>query len=126
MDKTTLVNEDISQGQKVIDHLDKTDFKVNSALWFYATELNGWRLLIASDYLKKHTLKEAYKFVQQELKKTDIGNISLENISIIGTDDNVIRLLKSVGTTGNNLSMRYSRNVINGVMIEDSYIYRLT
>jgi hypothetical protein len=126
MDKTALVNEDISEGKKLIQHLDNTAFKANSALWFYATDLNEWRLVLASEYLETHGLKEAYSFVQKELEKLGLANIALNNIAIIGANDELIELLKRGGLAVGGISeIRFTRNVINGVMIEDALIYRL-
>ncbi|MEL7665607.1 MAG: hypothetical protein AAGU10_16010 [Methanosarcina mazei] len=128
MDKATLVKDDISDGKKLIQHLDNTEFKVNSALWFYATDLNEWKLVLASEYLKAHGLKEAYSFVQNELEKLYLTNISLNNIAITGANDQLIELLKRGIVTGSKdiSDIRFTRNVINGVMIEDALIYRLT
>jgi hypothetical protein len=125
MDKATLVKDDISEGKKLIQHLGNTEFKVNSALWFYATDLNEWRLILASEYLKTHGLKEAYSFIQNELEKLDLTNISLNNIAIIGVNDQLIDLLRRGIGTGDKGEMRFTRNVINGVMIEDALIYKL-
>ena len=128
MDKTTLVKDDIDEGQKLVQHLDKTHFEVNSALWFYATDLKEWRLVLASDYLKGHSLKDAYNYIQEELKNINAVNIALDNISIISNDDDLIKLLSHMIATGDKdiSDIRLSRNVINGVMIEDALIYRIT
>lgn len=127
MDKTILVNDDISEGKVLIERLDKTYFKVNSALWFYDTELQEWRFYLASDYLKEHTLQEAYRFIQDELKAINAIRISSDNISIVDSDDDLIKLIGYMMRTGEKdiSDMRFSRNVINGVMVEDAVIYRI-
>jgi len=126
MDKTTLVDNDITEGKKLIERLDKTSFNVSAALWFYDTELNEWRFYLATDYLKKHTLQDAYNFVQDELKAINAVNISSDNISIVDLDDELVKLIKFIITTGKKeiQNIRVSRNVINGVMIEDVFVYR--
>lgn len=126
MDKTTLVDNDITEGKKLIERLDKTYFNVSAALWFYDTELNEWRFYLATDYLKKHTLQDAYNFVQDELKEINAVNISSDNISIVDMDDELVKLIKFIITTGKKdiQNIRVSRNVINGVMIEDVFVYR--
>lgn len=128
MDKTTLVKDDISEGKKLIKNLDSTGFKVNSALWFFATDLNEWRFVLASDYLNKHGLKEAYSFIRKELEEISLTNISLNNIAIVGNNDELIKLLRHEIKTDDRdiLEIRFTRNVINGTMIEDTVIYRIT
>lgn len=127
MDKTILVKDDILEGRMLIEHLDRTDFKVNSALWFYISYSSKWKLVLATDYLKEHSLKEAYNFIQEELNKIKSANISLDNISLAKADDDLIKLLKAAIGTGPGISeIRFTRNVINGIMIEDALIYRIT
>jgi len=127
MDKTILVKDDILEGRMLIEHLDRTDFKVNSALWFYISDSSKWKLVLATDYLKEHSLKEAYNFIQEELNKIKSANISLDNISLAKADDDLIKLLKAAIGTGPGISeIRFTRNVINGIMIEDALIYRIT
>lgn len=126
MDKTTLVKDDISEGRKLIEYLDKTDFKVNSALWFYIPDSNKWQLILASDYPKKHSLKDTYNFLQEALKKAETKDIALDNISIIKGDDDLIKLLKLALPVGYNIpEIRFTRNVVDGIMIEDALVYRL-
>lgn len=127
MDKTTLVKDDISEGRRLIEHLDRTDFKVNSALWFYNSDSSKWKLVLATDYLKEHSLNEAYNFIREELNKINSVNISSDNISVAKADDDLIKLLKVAIGTGPGISeIRFTRNVINGIMIEDALIYRTT
>jgi hypothetical protein len=128
MDKTTLVKDDIIEGRKLIEHLDKTDFKVNSALWFYVSDSNKWKLVLSSEYSKNHSLKDAYNFIQKELTEINPVNLELGNISIVNADDDLIKLLRHMITTGDKdiSDIRFSRNVINGVMIEDALIYRIS
>lgn len=128
VDKTTLVKDDISEGKKLIKCLDDTDFKVNSALWFYDSDLNEWRLVLASEYLNKHGLKGAYSFVQNELEKISLTDIALNNIAIVNSNDELIKLMRVMIRTGDKdiSDIRFRQNVINGKMIEDALIYRIT
>jgi hypothetical protein len=48
-------------------------------------------------------------------------------VSIAKKDDPLLKLLRIAIKTGPGISnIRFSRNTINGVIIEDAYIYRLT
>jgi hypothetical protein len=48
MDKTTLVNEYIEEGKRIIESLDQKSLDINAAMWFYLEDLDEWRLFIAS------------------------------------------------------------------------------
>lgn len=129
MVKETLVDRDISDGKKLIQILDKSGFKVRSAFWLYVSELGEWSLFLASDYVDKYGQKKAYEFIQNELSKASSSvSISLSSINAVKVNDDMVNLLKVLSKTGpNDLNeIRFTQNVINGVMIEDAFIYRIT
>ena len=57
----------------------------------------------------------------------DQSIISLKDISVVDSSDQLISLLKVAVKTDKGISsIRFSRNMINGTLVEDTYIYRLT
>ena len=109
--------------------LDEINFEVKGALWFYLSEPKEWRLIFASPAVDKNGPKEAYEKVQsqlEKLKQKQPYELSLDNVSLVSPSDNLIKLLKSAIKTGPGISdIRFTRNVINNVFIEDAYIYRV-
>ncbi|HXM46750.1 MAG TPA: hypothetical protein VN956_02700 [Pyrinomonadaceae bacterium] len=127
--KESLSEQMISAGSDLIRRLDETGLKVSGALWFYETDSNDWRLIIVSPDVRAKGVKTVYEEVQSVVRATpdDQSTISLKDISVVDSDDPLISLLKVAIKTDNGISrMRFSRNMINGTLIEDSYIYRLT
>ncbi len=127
--KESLSEQMISAGSDLIRRLDETGLKVSGALWFYETDSNDWRLIIVSPDVRAKGVKTVYEEVQSVVRATpdDQSSISLKDISVVDSDDPLISLLKVAIKTDNGISrMRFSRNMINGTLIEDSYIYRLT
>jgi len=127
MDKPTLVDADMKAGEALLNKLDETEFDVKAALWFYMSDPEEWRLILASPIVDSDGPKKAYEKIQSELHGLDQGyELSLQNISLISPSDNLVKVLKSAVKTGKKIShIRFTRNVINGVFIEDAYIYRL-
>ncbi len=128
MDKTVLVEQDMKDGKKLIQALDKAGFPVNAALWFYSSESDDWRLLLASPVVDQKGSREAYTFVQSILAELPKNfGISLINVSVVSPNDELIKLLKIVIQTGPRdlAGIRFSRNVIENQFIEDAYIYRV-
>ena len=131
MDKPTLVDADMMAGEALVKKLDKSDFDIKAAFWFYMSEPDEWRLFLASPLVDEKGPKEAYKKVQAQLPKlkkefTRDYELSLQNISLVSPKDNLITLLKTAVKTGPGIShIRFARNVINNVFIEDAYIYRV-
>ena len=127
--KESLSEQMISAGSDLIRRLDEAGLKVSGALWFYDTDSNDWRLIIVSPDVRVKGVKTVYEEVQSVVRATpdDQSIISLKDISVVDSDDPLISLLKVAIKTDNGISrIRFSRNIINGTLIEDSYIYRLT
>jgi len=129
MDKTELVEEVIKDGERLIKALDEDKFDVRAAMWFYLTDSNEWRLIIASPFVDKNGPKKSYEFILRELIKLSKRPLAifLKNVSVISPQDDLISLLRSVIHTGPGISgIRFTRNAINNVLIEDAYIYRMS
>src|SRR5205807_4384376 len=127
--KESLSEQMISAGSELIRRLDEAGLPVSGALWFYDPESNYWRLIIASPEVRNQGLKAIYKAVQSvvEAVPEDQSIISLKDISVVDSSDQLISLLKVADKTDTGISsIRFSRNMINGTLVEDTYIYRLT
>lgn len=123
-----LLNEkNIEAGQKLLNQLDKSNIKVDAALWFYFEDIESWKLIIALPDLSKFGPKMAYKEVQKAINKlgTEI-DISLNDVAISKPDSSLLNLFKIAIKTSTGIhNIRFSNNIINGHLIKDSYIYRL-
>src|SRR5205823_1503794 len=104
-------------------------FIVSASLWFYIPEVNTWRFIIGSPEVRTDGPKKAYKQVQSVVSKMPEGKpkIPLKDITVIDSNDPLIALLRiAIGTSGGISNIRITHNVINGVLIEDAYIYRIS
>jgi len=127
MATTVLVERDIQEGKDLIEALDKTEFKVDASLWFYSSDSDEWRLLIASPFVEENGPRESYGFIRSVLTQpSPPSGISLKNVSVLSPKNQLIKLLRTVISTGPGISnIRFTRNVINNTLIEDAYIYRI-
>jgi hypothetical protein len=128
MDRKVLVNEYIQEGRIIIEKLDKMKFPVSAALWFYFSDQDTWKLLIATEKLDRDGPIAAYKIMQEVLDDKNVKNLNLDNVSVIGPSDSPVSILKSaIKTSAKEISgIRFTANTINNVFIEDAFIYRLT
>ena len=127
MDKTVLVERDIQEGKDLIEALDETEFKVDASLWFYSSDSDEWRLLIASPFVEENGPRKSYGFIRSVLTQpSPPSGISLKNVSVLSPNNQLIQLLKTAISTGPGIAgIRFTRNVINNTLIEDAYIYRI-
>ncbi|MDF9801056.1 hypothetical protein OKW21_006319 [Catalinimonas alkaloidigena] len=70
---------------------------------------------------RKKTYAKIWEVLNRNKRKL---NLPLDAISLISPKHELNQLLRSVVTTGKGISgIRFSGNVINGTLIEDTYIY---
>jgi hypothetical protein len=128
--KESLSTDMISAGAELTRLLDESRLIVSASLWLYIPETNVWRFVIGSPEVRTHGPRKAYKKIQSVVSKMseDQPKIPLKDITVVDSNDPLISLLRvAIGTTGNVISdIRVTHNVINGVLIEDAYIYRIT
>lgn len=131
MDKTALVESDFKDGEILIKELEKQHINVHSALWFYNSEEDNWRLIIASKIADFASPKRAYSQIKKVLKRLETTplkvGITLDNISVVSPHHPLIKVLAGVINTGPDAlqGIRFTRNRINNSFIEDAYIYRI-
>jgi hypothetical protein len=128
MAKEILVDAYKKDGEKLIKHLNvpSTGFKITTALWYYLSEAEEWRLVIASPYVKENGPLKSYKLVNSTLDKIDKMSrkklaFSSREVSVVNPDDPLINLLKNIVRKSRHVSC--SNCVINGVLVEGAYIY---
>ena len=122
----SLTNEMIEAGADLVRRLDASPIEIRACLWHFLPEPNVWRLIIASPEVAKYGPRKVYRKIQDVL--SDIPeegpSIGLTDISAVAHDNSLISLLRKAIKTGNGVSgIRFSRNVIDGQYIEDTYIY---
>lgn len=128
MATATLVNQEIEEGQRLIDDLKVKGVSVHSALWLYATEPETWHLTLALPlYDDQGPLKtyenilSVFREVEPELK------IDWTAIVAVSPNDELIQGLSQDQQHWNiNLSgTRMTNSIVNRILIEDAYIYEI-
>jgi hypothetical protein len=118
----------IEEGVELLKELDK-QMKIEVAMWFYIAESNIWRFIVGSSLFNNKSGQDIYAdFVDKFKDIEQVKNIGLENITLLASNNNLVTLFKSAIKTGPTDigGIRFTSNVINGVLIEDAYIYRLS
>ena len=133
MDKELVVREVLSEqmigaGVKLIERLDQLESNVQAALWLFLPEEKIWKLMIISPLVKTDGPRSFYKHILDANKKADESEsiISLNDVGVADTSIPLISLLRIAISTGGGIGgIRFSKDTINGVFIEDAYIYRI-
>ncbi|SKB15406.1 conserved hypothetical protein [Planktothrix sp. PCC 11201] len=128
MATATLVNQEIEEGQRLIDALNTAGVSIHSALWLYATEPETWHLMFALPlYDDEGPLKtyeqilSVFREVKPELK------IDWTAIVAVSPNDELIQGLSQDQQHWNiDLSgRRMTNSIVNRMLVEDAYIYQI-
>lgn len=126
--KESLSSEMISAGAELTRLLDKAGFPVSASLWLYLSESNAWQFVIATPGIRDNGPKKAYEDIYSvHAKIPDIeSKIPYRYITVVdAASDPLISLLRPLFHP-RATQTRFTHMVINGVLIEDAYIYRIT
>lgn len=130
MDSKILVEEDINSGKKIIQYLDGKGLVIRVALWLYNSDSNRWHLVISIPEMEDIGSTELYlKIINylKEMNEDDELDVNINDIKLIPYTSNLVTILKmGIGTDDGISSIRFQNNMINGHLIEDAFIYRVT
>ncbi len=128
MVEETLVRDWIEAGRVLTENLDQEGFHAVASFWLYESETRQWRLLLASPLVDQEGPTWAYEKIQKLLRsKPELKLLSLDDISVVSPNYDLVKLLRVAVRTGKGVSgIRFTRNRINDQFVEDAYIYRLT
>jgi hypothetical protein len=124
-----LTEDMITAGEQIVLALDRLNVIVKGAFWLRLPDQHIWRFVIASPEVRTLGPKAVYRKVAAALKRipSHIGTIGTNDITVLEDNNQLVHLLRALVTTGPGISrIRMTRNVVNGQVIEDALLYRMT
>ena len=126
MATTALVNSDVEMGRELVKLLDEAAFPVTAAAWIYFADIDVWRLVIRTPRAERDLLGALREVASAMDAKGDLrARLDLSRLKLVPPKDNVLAAMGSVVRVDGISNIRFSRNMINGVLIDDALIYRL-
>jgi hypothetical protein len=128
MDKTALVDTSIENGRRLIESLDKAEFPVDAALWLYSPDSDDWRLTIASNLVDRLGPLQTYGRVQTVLTSLPPeSRLALKDISVVSPKSPLIQAFRRAARAApDGHEFRLRQSAINGMFVEDAYVYRVS
>jgi hypothetical protein len=127
---SNLTSNRITAGETLVRKLDASGLSPDAAFWLYDSELGSWKLVIAEMKVREEGSKRIYKQIQKhlgELGKSGAERLNLDDIYLLPREAPIVALIRSAIRTGPGISgIRFTKNVVNGRLIDDAYIYRST
>ena len=125
MAEDALVTDKIEAGAKLLEALDRSDIRIKTAFWLHYPDQDSWKLVLAPGKKIEGT-KDIYMKIGEILRSPELANqnVEISDIKIMQPDVPLLRALSVAIRTEGNKPIRFSRNVINGIYIDDALIYR--
>lgn len=126
MAAAVLVDADVEMGRELLRILDETNFPVTAAAWIYFPDIEEWRLVIRTPKAEKNLQQALLELAVSLDKRGDLRKrLDLARVKLVPPQDKMLAAMGSIVKVEGISSIRFSRNVINGVLIDDALIYRL-
>jgi len=125
--KETLTEEMKRDGAALTRALDEAGWPVVASFWYYESDYNRWKLMLASPRMTSDGAKEAYGTVIRTLDALRQPRSNVNHITVIEPDDPIVRALASEVQTGWTIGGKlHTARAINGRYIDDAFLYRIT
>jgi len=131
MVKTSLVEQDLNEGKRLLEVLDRpkpngTSFRVKAAFWLYRPESMGWRLILATPLVDEKGRLATYAHLRKILDSIQPLNLSTHNISVLSPRDPLVKAVRgALRIASDSEDVRFSGAMVGGTYVEDAYLYRL-
>ncbi|MGQ0683383.1 hypothetical protein [Bradyrhizobium sp.] len=126
MAAAVLVDADVEMGRELVRILDEANFPVTGAAWIFFPDVEEWRLIIRTPKAEKNLQQALLEMAVALDERGDLRRrLDLARVKLVPPKDKVLAAMGSIVRAEGLSAIRFSRNVINGVLIDDALIYRL-
>ena len=126
MAEDALVDDEIEAAGRLVAFLDEQDLPVRSALWLYDGDAERWRFVIAFREDRKDVTSFYLDMAKAINRAGQKDILDLSRVDVVDPNRSIFTALKGVIQVEGNGRVRFSKNRINGVYLEDALIYRLS
>ncbi|WP_367154350.1 hypothetical protein [Methylomonas sp. HYX-M1] len=115
-------------GESLVKKLDESGVQVAAAFWIQDVEEKNWELTIVSPLVGSEGPRSLYKRINDiyEACSDDEDVISLHDIRVSSIHNRIVNAMRNSVLTGAQLANnRMGRNYIDGIYIEDMYLYKI-
>ncbi|TAI63001.1 hypothetical protein [Bradyrhizobium sp. Leo170] len=126
MAAAVLVDADVDMGGELVRILDEAKFPVTGAAWIFFPDVGEWRLVIRTPKAEKNLQQALLEIAVALDNRGDLRKrLDLSRVKVVPPKDKMLAAMGSVVRVDGISTVRFSRNVIDGVLIDDALIYRL-
>lgn len=124
MDQSTLVEEQIDDGRRIVERFAADGNPVDAAFWVKTAEDGLWFLYIVSDIIEREGPAAAYRTVHGSLQQLGKTWVSSSEIKIIGPENPIAKdVLALMARYPGRMATRFGGKSLGYVAIEQAHIY---
>src|SRR3954454_19697805 len=127
MANAILVDENIHDGLKLIELLDKRRFPLNGALWYHILEPDQWRLFLISPLVDQVGTQATYQKLQATMQASDLQTnprLDLDDITVVSPNNDIVKTLPPYRALQGTYDAHLVRSQQPLSSIGDAYVYR--
>ena len=124
---SVLTSSLIEDGERLLRQLEADGYHIATALWVFQPERENWRLKFEIVEYDSVELLDLYGAVIEALRKIEVAELRPDMVSILDPGSEFVSTLRTVLNTGPGIhGVRFTESVVNGKLLDDAYVYRLT
>lgn len=129
MAEETLVESLIEDSINLVKQLDAQGDTPTKVLWYFYADAEEWKLLVAGPAFDRFLPKDeapVYQKIAQALAKTQLDSLTIADVKVVRTDDDLLSATKYVLKTAPTsvVRARFRDNTFNGVFVRDMLVLR--
>lgn len=129
MAEEALVESSVTDSVKLVEELDKQGDTPSNVLWYFFSDAEVWRLLVAGksfDSLLPKDESHAYQKIARAIGSANLTSLSIADVKLVRTDDPVLVATKFVIKTPADGVVRahFRDNTFNGIFVKEMLVLR--
>jgi len=129
MAEEALVESSVTDSVKLVAELDKQGDTPSNVVWYYFSDAEVWRLLVAGkafDALLPRDESQAYQKISRAIGNAMLTSLSIADVKLVRTDDSLLVATKFVIKTPAHGVVRahFRDNTFNGIFVKEMLVLR--
>ncbi|MGE4244312.1 hypothetical protein [Ramlibacter sp.] len=129
MAEEALVESAVTDSVKLVEELDRRGDTPSNVLWYFFSDAETWRLLVAGETFDPFLPKDesqAYQKIARAIGSAKLTSLSIADVKLVRTDDSLLRATRFVIKTPANGVVRahFRDNTFNGIFVKEMLVLR--
>jgi hypothetical protein len=126
MDTNTLVENQIDDGQKLLDRLSEKGFILRAACWVKPIDEDRWSLYIATPAVDQKGKLEAYRQLIPVLQSLEDGWLTSSDVTLVGEKHPLVQdALDIQRRFPHKMPIPSPYSLIGGIPVDEVYVYQM-